>query len=178
MTGTVDHIDIGDVISVAPEKRRQETVQGIEIWQRKERIPAEEFQAAARVARAVVQDRAAYAIGDARLKLLPCAGAPSNALAGDEANLWPALLERVQQRRDERGVVLSVPIKRRDQWRARGDHAGAHRRRLPARRGMLDLPQPGPLRLERVQRCFGCVSRAVVDVNEFEAPAAVQSRGD
>src|SRR2546423_666209 len=101
MTRPVDHVDIADGVAVAPEQRRQEAMQGIEIGQREECIAPKYFEPAAAVARTVAQDRAAHAIGDVRLHFLPNAGASSDSLAGDEPDLRPALFERMQQRRDK-----------------------------------------------------------------------------
>src|SRR2546421_12280153 len=112
MARPVDHVDIGDGVAIAPEQCGQEAVQGIEIRQREERLAPEHLQPTAAVARAVAQDRAAYAVGDARLHFLPGARAAPDALTCDEPDLRPALLECLQQSRNERGIVLSIPIER------------------------------------------------------------------
>ena len=64
------HVDIADLESFAPEQRREEAVQPVEIGHHQECIAQKRFQAAAGVAGAVAQDRAAHAVGDARLQLL------------------------------------------------------------------------------------------------------------
>ena len=66
----VHHVDIADAKALAPDKRRQETVQAVEIRQPQEQIAAERLEAAAGIAGAVAQDGAADRIGDARLQLL------------------------------------------------------------------------------------------------------------
>src|SRR5690242_5261361 len=43
---------------------------------------------------------------------------------------------------------------------------------------MLDLPQIRPLGFERGEHLFGRVRRAIVDVDQFEAPAAIERRCD
>ena len=152
-------------------------MQPVEIRQRQERVAPKHFQPAAGVARAVAQDRAAHAVRDARLQFLETAGAPSDALTGDETR-GRALVQRREQRRNERGIVLSVAVERRDNRRARSRNAAAHRRRLAARGLVPDLPQPWALRLECVHRGFGRVGRAVVDVDQLEDPAPVQHASD
>src|SRR5690242_15631569 len=93
---TIDHVDIGDLVTLAPRQRRQETVQAIEIRQLQEQIAPERLQPASGIARAVTQDRAAHAIGDARLQLLEAGCLAADALPGDEADLRP-LDERLDQ---------------------------------------------------------------------------------
>src|SRR5208337_3112022 len=51
-------------------------------------------------------------------------------------------------------------------------------RRLSARRLMLDLPQPGSARHQQRQLGFRAVARAIVDVDDLEAHALVEVRGD
>jgi len=54
-------------------------------------------------------------------------------------------------------------------------HAGGHRRRLSARRIVLDLPQPRAARHQQRQFGFGFIGRAVVDIDDLEAEAQVGS---
>src|SRR5215831_15465040 len=89
----VDHVDIDHVEAVAPHQRRQETMQPVEIRQREKQVAAKRLEPAAGVARAVAQDRAAHAVGDARLQLLEAARLAPGALAGREPDPRAALPE-------------------------------------------------------------------------------------
>ena len=71
-------------------------MQPVEIRQRQECVAPEHFQAAAAVARAVAQDRAAHAVGDARLQLLERRGAPPDPLARHQPDPLAALLESMR----------------------------------------------------------------------------------
>ena len=82
----VDHVDIADLVAFAPDQRRQEAMQPVEIRQRQEQIAAERLQPAAGVAGAVAQHRAAHAVGDARLEFLEAGVLAADALAGDQAD--------------------------------------------------------------------------------------------
>src|ERR1043166_6021357 len=83
----VDDFHIGDFIAVAPDERRQEAMQGIEVRQRQEGLAPERLEPATGVARSVAPDRAAHGVGDARLQPFEPGGAASDSLAGDEADL-------------------------------------------------------------------------------------------
>ena len=92
----VDHVDIADRRSPRADQRRQEAMQPVEIGQRQEDVAAERLQAAAGVARAVPQHRAAHAVGDARLQLLEAGVLAPDALAGDQADARRRLLQRAR----------------------------------------------------------------------------------
>src|SRR5271154_2707326 len=70
MARPIDHVDIADVKAFAADQRREKAVQRVEIWQRQEQIAPECLEAAASIARAVLEDCAPHGIGDARLQFL------------------------------------------------------------------------------------------------------------
>ena len=131
MTGTVGHVDIGDVVTLATHQRRQEAMQPVEIRHRQKHLAPERLQAAAGIAGAVAQDGVAHAIGDARLHLLETGVLAPDPLAGGKADAFAAILDRRDQIRQERRIVLPIAVERRHDGAARGADAAAHRRRLP-----------------------------------------------
>src|SRR6266699_3585270 len=98
---TIDDFHVRDFIAVAPDERRQEAMQGVEIGQRQERVAPERLEPAAGVAGSVAQDRAAHGVGGARLQPFETGVPSSDPLAGDEPDLSAAGFERSHQRRDE-----------------------------------------------------------------------------
>src|SRR5581483_2351055 len=110
-----------------PHQRRQEAVQPIEIGEREKDIAAEGLEAAARIARAVVEDAATHGIGDPRLQLLETRILAAAPLAGCEPGFRPAGVERRDELRNEGRIVLAVTIERGDDGGASGAHAAAHR---------------------------------------------------
>ena len=135
MTRAVDHIDVGDGVAVAAKQGGQKAVQRVEVRQRQESVAAKHLQAAAGVARAVVQDRAAHAVCDARLKLLVGAET-ANALgrvyleSGDLENAFKWYQTGYETSR--RQPKLSAD--QIDLWNLRWAHAQA---RIAARKGNL-----------------------------------------
>ena len=121
-----------------------------------------------------LQDRLAHAVGDARLQLLEAGVLAPDPLAGREADAAAALLDRRDQVRQERRIVLAVAVERRHDGAARGAHAAAHRRRLTGRNGMPELPQLRVLLHQRRQPLGGRVRRAVIDIDDLVGPAAVE----
>ena len=141
MSRTVDHIDINDVISLAAHQRRQETMQAVEIRQRQKHLAPESFQTATGVAGAVMQDRVAHGIGDARLNLLETGILATDPLAGGKARAFTALFDSRNQRRQESRIILPVAIKRCHDRAMRYADAAAHCGRLSARSRMTYLAQ-------------------------------------
>src|ERR1700757_3052266 len=84
--GAVDHVDIGDVKTLAPHQGRKKTVQSVEIGQHQEHIAPERLQAAAGIAGAVMQDGAADGVRRARLEFLEARILAPDALASDETD--------------------------------------------------------------------------------------------
>src|ERR1043166_2458335 len=84
---TIDDFHVGDFIAVAPDERRQEAMQGIEIRQGQESVAPECLEPATGVAGSVTQDRAAHAVGDARLQPFESGVPASDPLAGDQPDL-------------------------------------------------------------------------------------------
>ena len=128
----VDHIDIADVAAFAPDQRRQEAVQAVEIGQRQPNIARERLQPAAGVARAVAEDRAAHGVGEARLESLEARGLAPDALAGDEAHRGAPCSSRPRSAREKRRIVLAVAVERDDDRRARRPHPVRSAADLPA----------------------------------------------
>ena len=83
----------------------------------------------------------AHAVGDARLQLLEAGVLASDPLAGRKADAAAAVLDRRDQVRQERRIVLPVAVERGHDGAARAAHPAAHRRRLPGRTGMPELPE-------------------------------------
>ena len=174
----IDHVDIGDGVAVAAEQRRQKTMQPVEIGQRQKCVAPEHFQSAAGVARAVAQDRAAHAVRDARLELLERRGAPPDALARHKPDRSPPCSKACSSAGMNDGSFWPSPSSVAIERRARGSNAAAHRGRLAAGLHVLDLTQTRTFGLQRVQRRFGPVARAVIDVDELEVPAPAQRSRD
>ena len=77
--------------------------------------------------------RVAHAVGDARLHLLEPGVLAPDPLAGGKADAIAALLDRRDQIRQERRIVLAVAVERRHDGAARSADAAAYRRRLAGR---------------------------------------------
>ena len=89
----VDHIDMANVKTIAPDQRRQKAMQAIEIGQRQEDLAPKRLEAAAGIARAVVEQVRARRWPYATAAFEACALA-ADALPGDEAESRRAGLER------------------------------------------------------------------------------------
>src|SRR5260370_1589605 len=113
MARPVDDVDIGDFVALTAHQRRQKTMQPVKIRHHQEHLAPERLQAAAGVARAVLQDRAAHAIGDARLDFLKPGILAPYPLAGGKACAVAAALDRHNQIRQEDWIILPVPVERR-----------------------------------------------------------------
>ena len=116
-------------------------MQSVEIGQRQEHFAPECFQAAARVAGAIAQNRVAHAIGNARLDFLEAGILASDPLACGKTDAVAAIFDCRNQIRQEYGIVLPIPVERRHDGAARGANPAAHRRRLPRRCRVPDLAQ-------------------------------------
>src|SRR5512135_1239813 len=117
--GPVNDIDVADVVSFAPHQCRQEAVQPVEIGQRQEQVAAKRLEAAAGVPGAILEDRAAHRVGDARLPALEAGRLAADALAGDETDVWGALFQRSEKGRNKGRVVLAIAVERNDDGGAR-----------------------------------------------------------
>src|SRR5688572_14581496 len=120
MSGTVDDVDIDDVKTLAAHQRRQKAMQPVEIRHHQEYLAAERLQATAGIAGAVVQNGVADAIGGARLQLLETGVLASDPLAGGKTDAVAAVLDRRNQVRQERWIVLPVAVERRHDGSPRG----------------------------------------------------------
>ncbi len=174
----VHHVDVADLVALALDQRRQEAVQPVEIRQRQKQIALKRLEAATGVARAVAQDRAAHAVGNARLEFLEAGRLAADALAGDQPDARSTGLQRLDQLGKKRRIVLAVAVERDDDGRPRRRHAAAQRGRLTARLRMPKRAQPRVLRLQRTELGLGAVGRSVVDVNDLVRPASVERSGD
>src|SRR5581483_10603288 len=105
----------------------------VEIGHHQKYFAAERFEAAAGVAGAVLQDRLADRIGDARLEFLEAGVLASDALTRDKTDALPTARERHDQVRQEGRIVLSVAVKRRHDRTAGATHAASDRGRLTRR---------------------------------------------
>src|SRR5258706_15934007 len=108
MARPIDDVDIGDLVALPSYQRRQKTMQPVEVRHRQEHLAPECLQAAAGVAGAIAQDRVAHAIGNARLDFLETGGLAADPLAGGETDALAAILDRRNQVRQERWIVLSI----------------------------------------------------------------------
>ncbi len=178
MAWAVDHVDIGDLESLALHQRRQETMQAVEIRQRQKHVAAKRLQAAPGVTGAVVKDGAADPIGDPRLEFLETGVLAADALASDETDALAATLQCRDQVAQKNRVVLPVAVECRHQGAARKAHAGPHRRRLSRRARVGDLAQHRVARHQGLEPLGGGIARAVIDVNDLVAPAPIQRGHD
>src|ERR1700676_535842 len=124
MPRPVDHVDIGNLIAFAAYQRRQEAMKTVEIGHRQEHFAPERFQAAAGIAGTIAQDRLARRVGDARLELLEAGVLASDPLTGGKADALATHFDGRNQVRQERRIVLTIAIARRND--------GAARRAYPA----------------------------------------------
>ena len=147
----------------------------IEIRQVQKRILGEQFDAAARIGRIVLQDRAAHVVGDARGKKLQLGILTFNPLTGHQLNV--AVMIGAQQFRQVGGVVLPITIERRDQPPPCGFNAAAQRRALPAGGKMPHQTQLRILMLQFTQFGDRLVGRSVIDIDDLVIGAAWK-RGD
>src|ERR1700687_3737985 len=90
----IDDVDIADVKAFAPDQRRQKAMQPVEIRQLKDQVAPKSLQPASGVARTVFQNRAAHAVGDARLQSLEARTFAPHALSGDQAGPRRARFQR------------------------------------------------------------------------------------
>src|SRR5262249_56139296 len=98
-------------------------MQPVEIWEVEEQGAPKGLEPAAGVARAVAQNRPARGIGDERLQLFERARAPPDALTRDQPDAGAVRRQRLEQRRNERRIILAVPVERDDDGRARMPYA-------------------------------------------------------
>src|ERR1700692_1937498 len=127
MAWPIDYVDIGDLVTLPAHYRRQKAMQPIEIRQHQENLAPERLQAAAGVAGTVVQNAAAYAVGDLRLDLLESGVLAAHARAASQTAALAAALDRRDQIRQECRIVLAVAVKRRHDGATRGADPAAHR---------------------------------------------------
>ena len=153
-------------------------MQPVEIRHHQKHLAPERLQAAAGVAGAVAQDGVAHAVGDARLDLLEAGILAPDPLAGGKADALAAIFDRRNQVRQERRIVLAVAVERRHDGAARGTHAAAHRRRLARRSRVTDLAQIAALLHLGRKPLGGRIRRAVIDVDDFIGPSAIERGGD
>src|ERR1700758_4984869 len=139
---SVDDLDVGDAQTFTPNQCRQKPVQPVKIRQRQKQIAAERFQSAARIARAVLEYRAADRVGDARLQFLEWRRLAPDALAGNQSDARTASRECGNQSGDKCGVVLPVAVNGNNELCARHGDPGADGGGLSARALVPDLPQP------------------------------------
>ena len=145
----VDDVDEDDAVALAAHERRQEAVDGVEIGQREEGLAAEGLEAAAGVAGAVLEHEAAHAVGDARLELLEAGRLAADALARHEAGPLACRFERLEQLRNEGGIVLAVAVEGHDDRGARALARRCARRRSGRRTAHgVTTAQPRPRRLQ------------------------------
>src|SRR5690242_1096047 len=97
MARTIDHVDIGDIETLAAHQRRQEAMQTIEIRHREEHLARECLQPAAGVPGAVAQDRATYSVGEFRLHFLETGVLAPDPLAGRKSDAAAAVFDRRDQ---------------------------------------------------------------------------------
>src|SRR6267142_424031 len=178
MARAVDNVNIGDVETFAAHQRRQEAMQSVEVRHREEHLARERLQPAAGVAGTVAQDRLAHAVRDFRLQLLETGILAPDPLARRETDAAAAAFDRRDQVGQERRIILSVAVECGHDGAARGTDAAAHRRRLPARVGMFQLPKL-IVPLHQISQPFGGrIRRAVIDIDDLIDPAAFERADD
>jgi hypothetical protein len=72
----------------------------------------------------------------------------------------------------------NVAVERGDDGAPRGANAAAHRRRLPRRDGVPELPEMTVPLHQRVQPLGGGIGRAIIDIDDFVRPPAVERACD
>src|ERR1700733_3720770 len=162
MTWPVGHIDISNLIPFATDQCRQEAMQTVEIRERQEHLAPECLETATGIAGAIAQDGVAYPIGNARLEFLEAGVFASNPLAGGKTHALATVLDRRNQIRQKRRIVLSVAVERRHDGAARGAHPAAHRRRLTRRSRVAYLAQISALLHDCREPLRRRISRAVI----------------
>ena len=174
MARAVDHVDMGDVEPLALHQRRHEAVKGVEIRQREVDVAAERLEAAAGIARAVLQDPPANAVGDARLPLLVGTVLAPDPLAGDERRRRGSASRAATSSGMKAGSFWPSPSRVR---RSRRDRAAAtpraHRRALAAARLVADDRSQGRVARAFISSPTRRVGRAVIHVDR---PRRAQGR--
>src|SRR6185437_5468444 len=98
----------------------------VEVRHREKHLTAERLEAAARIASAIAQNGSANTVGDARLNFLEPGVLAPDPLAGDKADAIAALLQRRDQIRQKRRIVLTIAIERRHDGAARSPDTASY----------------------------------------------------
>ena len=122
---TIDHVDVTNFAALAPDQGRQKPVQTVEIRQQQAEFAGKRLQPAARVARAVAQNRAANAVGDARLHALEARRLAPDPLTRNQSDVRRTMIKRIDELWKKCRIVLAVTVERDDRCAARRYDPGA-----------------------------------------------------
>ena len=168
----VDDVDMDDAMQFLQNEGGQEPVRALEEGQFAKQVRADGLQAASGVARIVVEDRAAQPVCETRREVLQRAVLALQPLAHRDARSRPCRFESIDQLGNVDGIVLPVPVDRRDVFTAGAEDAGSQRQAFPGGFFVSDVPEreaAARLLFGHHPSCF--VGRTVVDQNQFEVSA-------